>query len=42
MHEKRIGELHLKVEQSAFYETECRRQTEKMKSMEENNKIVED
>jgi hypothetical protein len=40
LYERRIGELQLKVEQGSFVESDFKRQTEKMKSMEEASKII--
>lgn len=42
LHERRIGELQLKVEQAAFLESDFKRQTEKLNSLEEASKIIED
>lgn len=42
LHERRIGELQLKVEQASLNESEFRRQTEKFRNLEEANKIIED
>lgn len=40
LYERRIGELQLKVEQGSFVESDFKRQTEKLKSMEEASKII--
>ena len=42
LHERRIGELQLKVEQAAFLESDFKRQSEKLSSLEEASKIIED
>ena len=42
LHERRIGELQLKVEQAAFMESDFKRQTEKLSSTEEASKMIED
>lgn len=42
LHERRIGELQLKVEQASLNESEFRRQTEKFRNLEEANKLIED
>jgi hypothetical protein len=42
LHERRIGELQLKVEQAALMEGEFRRQADKFRNLEEANKLIED
>ena len=42
LHERRIGELQLKVEQASLNENEFKRQTEKFRNLEEANKLIED
>ena len=42
LHERRIGELQLKVEQAAFLESDFKRQSDKLASLEEASKIIED
>jgi hypothetical protein len=42
LHERRIGELQLKVEQASLMEGEFRRQADKFRNLEEANKLIED
>lgn len=42
LHERRIGELQLKVQQAGLLENDFKRQTEKLRSLEEANKLIED
>lgn len=42
VYEKRIGELQLKVEQATTLENENKRFSEKIKSYEDANKIIEE